>query len=75
MNKEIKAYAIYNITKELFFDKSNRYSGGRRHMIYGDLRSARRMMNHLKRLKEFKNDELRIVELVPKIEIIGDSNE
>ena len=64
MKETIKAYAIYNISKKQYIFISPRYKSSRRFYIYGDLASARRMMTDLKKY-DYKNDELRIVELLP----------
>lgn len=73
MKDNISAYAIFNITQNKYIVKPS-ISGGRKYLIYGDLASARRMLTQLKKY-EFKNDKLRIVELVPKIEDLGWDNE
>lgn len=73
MKDNISAYAIFNITQNKYIFKF--YGGGRRYLIYGDLASARRMLNQLKEHYKFKDDKLRIVELVPKIEDLGWDNE
>ncbi len=64
MQNSIKAYAIFNITKNQYIFVSPKYKGGRRFYIYGDLPSARRTLSDLKK-HDYKDDELRIVELLP----------
>lgn len=64
MQENIKAYAIFNITQKKYIWISDSYRTSRRFLVYGDLASARRMMNELKRW-DYKNDQLRIVELIP----------
>lgn len=64
MKDKVKGYVIFNITKNQYIFISPRYKSSRRFYIYGDLASARRMMNDLKKY-DFKNDDLRIVEMIP----------
>lgn len=64
MQEAIKAYAIFNITQKKYIWISDSYRSSRRFLVYGDLASARRMMNELKKW-DYKNDQLRIVELIP----------
>lgn len=67
MKEKINAYVIFNITQNKYIFKNFSYCSGRKYLVYGDLSSARRMLNILKRY-EFKDDELRIVEMIPKID-------
>ena len=64
LKDKIKAYVIFNITKNQYIFISEKYKCSRRFLVYGDLASARRMMNDLKKYY-YKNDELRIVEMIP----------
>ena len=70
MSDKVVAYVIFNVTQNKYIIKGFHYSEGRRYFVYGDLSSARRMLNKLKRT-DFKDDELRIVEMIPKIEELG----
>lgn len=63
MKEQIKGYVIFNITKNKYI--FNGLCDGRKYFIYGDLASARRKMTALKDNKEYKNDKLRIVEMIP----------
>lgn len=70
MSDNVIAYVIFNVTQNKYIIKGFRYSEGRRYFVYGDLSSARRMLNKLKRT-DFKDDELIIVEMIPKVEELG----
>lgn len=70
MSDRVVCYVIFNVTQNKYIIKGSRYSSGRRYFVYGDLKSARRMLTQLKRF-DFKDDELRIVEMIPKVEELG----
>lgn len=74
MSNIVTAYVIFNVTQNKYIFKGAKYSSGRKYLVYGDLSSARRMLNILKRY-DFENDELRIVEMIPKEEKLGWFNE
>ena len=62
----MKVYFIYNKTWNRYIDK-NLLSDGRTYLIYGDLRSARRMANSIKKHgvgfpSKYKNDDIVVLE-------------
>ena len=63
MKDKVKGYVIFNITENKYI--FNGLCDGRKYFIYGDLGSARRKMTALKDEKEYRNDKLRIVEMIP----------
>ena len=68
----MKVYLIYDKTLSQFINK--RCGDGRKYLVYGDLRSARTMANHIKKYGigyspiRYKEDDVVVVEYEANIE-------